>query len=217
MIPRSRSSVSSRLPVGRLAAVLALAALATAACGSASTSFDPTSTCGPDGKFAGAYPSLEALLPTSFEGKAPTTVDSGRNCSDAAIGSLIVHGAAGVEFAGATWDLGSESGGTSVVFALPGHDLPAAWIAEFYEIGAQTAKKTDNITTSTPAFDGTGPAFRLDTLNDLSLQSVVTWQDGSYVRVVLVATSVSPGASRAAHDDLVTKLVAATVGVMGGT
>lgn len=205
------------LPAGRLVVVLTILSLVAAACGSASTSFDPAGTCGPDGKFAGAYPSLEALLPTSFDGKSPTSVDSGRNCSDAAIGSLITHGAAGVEFAGATWDLGGESGVSSVVFSLPGRDLPAAWIAEFYEIGARTAKRTENISTSTPTFDGTGPAYRLDTLNDLSLQSVVTWQDGANVRVVLVATAVSPSASRADHDDLVTRLVAATVAVMGGT
>jgi hypothetical protein len=140
-------------------------------------------------------------------------VDSGRNCTEKALGSLIAHGAAGVRFAGATWDLGNGRGITSAVFGLAERDLPAAWIAEFYEIGARTAKRTENIATSRPVFAGTGETWRLDTLNDLSFQTVVTWGDGPLVRVVLVATPVSPDASRAAHDELVAKAVAATVAV----
>ena len=206
-------------PGSRLLAVLLVAVLATvlAACGGAGTTFDPRGTCGADGKAAGAYPNLEATLPTSLDGKAPTSVDSGRHCSEAAIGSLITHQAAGVEFAGATWDLGNGTGVSSVLFSLPQRELPAAWIAEFYEIGARTAKRTENITAGRQTFDGTAEAYRLDTLNDLSLQSVVTWQDGNVVRVVLVATAVSPAASRVAHDELVTRAVAATVAVMGHT
>ena len=187
------------------------------ACGGGGATFNPSGTCGADGKAPGAYPDLEKLLPTRFEDKAPTSVDSGRHCSVSALGSLITHDAAGIEFAGATWDLGSGTGVSSALFSLPERELPADWIAEFYEIGARTAKRTENIATSRPTFDGTGATFRLDTLNDLSLQSVVTWQDGNIVRVVLVATTVSPTASRAAHDDLVRQAVAATVAVMGGT
>ena len=186
------------------------------ACGSGGPSFDPKATCGPDGKVAGAYPELEARLPATFDGKAPTSVDSGRHCSETALGSLITHDAAGIEFAGASWDLGQGTGVSSALFSLPGRDLPAAWIGEFYEIGARTAKRTENITASRQEFAGTGAAYRLDTLNDLSLQTVVTWQDGPIVRVVLVGTTVSPSATRAAHDDLVTKAVATTVGLMGG-
>ena len=189
----------------------------TAACGGSVASFSPTGTCGADGKVPGAYPALEARLPKDFSGQPPTTVDSGRHCSTEALGSLITHHAAGIEFAGATWDLGGGTGVTSALFSLPGADLPADWIAEFYEIGARTAKRTGNITTSRPVFDGTGATWRLDTLNDLSLQSVVTWQEGAIVRVVLVATTVSPSASRSAHDDLVTKAVVATVAVQGGS
>lgn len=208
-----------RTAIRLVLAMIVLAMLVSlAGCGGATgATFNPSGTCGADGKVAGAYPNLEALLPTTFDGKATTSVDSGRNCSDAAIGSLITHDAAGVEFAGATWDLGGGIGVTSALFSLPERELPAAWIAEFYEIGARTAKRTENITTSRPAFPGAEQPYRLDTLNDLSLQSVVTWQDGKVVRVVLVATTVAPGASRAAHDDLVTKAVAATVAVMGGT
>jgi len=200
-------------PASRPLAALLVAVLATvvAACGGAGATFDPSGTCGADGKIAGAYPNLQVLLPTTFDGKAPTSVDSGRHCSEAALGSLITHDAAGVEFAGATWDLGSGTGVSSVLFSLPGRDLPAAWIAEFYEIGARTAKRTEHIETSRPTFGGAGETWRLDTLNDLSFQTVITWGDGGIVRVVLVATPVGPDASRAAHDELVAKAIAATV------
>ncbi len=184
------------------------------ACGSGGPGFEPNATCGSDGQVAGAYPELEARLPATFDGKAPTSVNSGRHCSETALGSLITHDAAGIEFAGSAWDLGQGSGVSSAVFSLPGRDLPAAWVAEFYEIGARTAKRTENITASRPEFPGTGATFRLDTLNELSLQTVVSWQDGPIVRVVLVGTIVAPGASRAAHDDLVAKAVAATVARM---
>ena len=217
MIPLISRAGGARLPRTWLVLVLSVALVAAlTACGSAGPSFDPKATCGSDGKVPGAYRELEARLPTTFDGKAPTSVDSGRHCSETALGSLITHGAAGIEFAGASWDLGQGTGVSSALFSLPGHDLPAAWVAEFYEIGARTAKRTENITASRQEFAGTGAAYRLDTLNELSLQTVVTWQDGPIVRVVLVATAVAPNASRGVHDDLVTKGVAATVARLGG-
>jgi len=219
VIPWNRFPRRSVMPRGlpRNHSLILACAFVLAACGGGGASFDPRGTCGPDGKAAGAYPALEQLLPTSFDGQAPTSVDSGRHCTESALGSLITHDAAGIEFAGATWDLGSGTGVSSALFSLPERDLPAAWIAEFYEIGARTAKRTEHITATRQTFPGTEEAYRLETLNELSLQTVVTWQDGNVVRVVLVATTVAPGASRAAHDELVTKAVAATVAVMGGT
>jgi hypothetical protein len=75
-----------------------------AACGAAIpvVSFDPASACTTDGRQPGAYPDLEALLPTSYQGKAPDNVDSGRNCTTAAMGALAGEGIDGVRFAGAT-------------------------------------------------------------------------------------------------------------------
>jgi hypothetical protein len=218
VIPLILRAGGARLPRTWLALTFCVALAATlTACGSAGPSFDPKATCGPDGKVAGAYPDLEARLPTTFDGKAPTSLDSGRHCSETALGSLITHDAAGIEFAGAAWDLGQGTGVSSALFSLAGRDLPAAWIAEFYEIGARTAKRTENITAIRQEFAGTGATYRLDTLNELSLQTVVSWQDGPIVRVVLVGTTVAPGASRSAHDALVTKAVATTVARMGGS
>ena len=77
--------------------------------------------------------------------------------------------------------------------------------------GPGPRKKTSNVETSRPVFDGAGETWRLDALNDLSFQTVVTWGDADVVRVVLVATKVAPDASRAAHDDLVAAAVRASV------
>jgi hypothetical protein len=197
--------------------VALVAALAAAGCAGPGATFDPAGPCVVDGRLAGAYPDLEARLPSELRGEAPTSVDSGRNCSTGALDSLVSHDVEAVTFAGAIWDLGNATGVTSVVFALPATGtgsrpaLPAAWIAEFYEIGARTAKRTENIATSRPGYEGTGEAWRLDALNGLSLQSVVTWGDGDIVRTVLVASNVSPGASREAHEALIEEAVAAAV------
>jgi hypothetical protein len=198
-----------------LSVALALAVAAAGCAGTAAT-FDPAGPCVADGRAPGAYPDLEALLPGSLDGEAPDSVDSGRNCSDGALGSLVSHDLDEIRFAGATWDLGGGRGVSGVVFGAAGTDLPAAWIAEFYEIGARTAKRTDNIETSRPAFEGAGETWRLDTLNDLSLQSVVTWGDGGLVRAVLVATPAAPDASRQAHDELVVAAVRASVEAPAG-
>ncbi|MEO8468950.1 MAG: hypothetical protein ABI573_04710 [Chloroflexota bacterium] len=197
--------------------VVALLAILVGACsGAPAATFDPNAPCGTDGRAAGAYPDLEARLPTTFEGTGPGTVDSGRHCSEAALGSLIVHKASNVQFAGAVWDLGGGAGISSAIFRLPSADLPADWISEFYDIGARTAKRTENIETSSPIIPGAGQVFRLDTLNDLSLQTVLVWQDGPVVRVVLIGTPVSPSATRAQHDDLVARAAAATVAAGSG-
>lgn len=203
-----------------ISAVLVLA-VAAAGCGGATATFDPAGPCVVDGRAAGAYPALEARLPATLggatlAGAAPTSVDSGRHCSDSALGSLISHDLDEVRFAGATWDLGGGAAVSSVVFALPVGDLPAAWIAEFYEVGARTAKRTENIETSRPVIPGVGDTRRLDTLNDLSFQTVVTWQDGNIVRVVLVASAVNPNASREAHDALVGTAIEATLQAPAG-
>lgn len=218
MIP-STPRRSRRAPrSGRVHAISAVLVLAVAAtgCGGATATFDPAGPCVVDGRVEGAYPALEARLPTTLDGAAPMSVDSGRHCSDSALGSLISHDLDEVRFAGATWDLGGGAAVSSVVFALPVGDLPAAWIAEFYEVGARTAKRTENIETSRSVIPGVGDTRRLDTLNDLSFQTAVTWQDGDIVRAVLVASAVNPNASREAHDALVGTAIEATLQAPAG-
>jgi hypothetical protein len=187
-----------------------------AGCATPGTTFDPSGPCVVDGQVAGAYPDLEAKLPVALDGESPTTVDSGRTCSEEGLGTLAARDVAVLTFAGATWDLGDGSGVSSVVFAIPDRELPAAWVAEFYEAGARAGKKTSNIEASRPTFDGAADAWRLDAINDLSLQTVVTWQDGMLVRVVLIATKVAPDASRAVHDELVESAVRNAVEAAAG-
>ena len=191
---------------------LALAALVLVAAGCSTNSFHAEGPCNVDGAIAGAYPQLEALLPTEFEGRGSNIRNSGRNCTDDALGSLTTHGVHELRFAGATWDFGSGRAATFAVMALPGEALPVAWIEELYEYGARTGKKTDNIEVTRPTIEGIGPVFKLEVLNDLSLQTIVVWPDGDRVRDLLVATQVTPSASRADHDAFVTRALAAAAG-----
>jgi hypothetical protein len=206
---------ASRAPLLRLVTSLGVVALAAAlvGCNGAAATFSPDGPCLADGRAPGTYPSLEALVPRSLEGKPADSLDSGRNCSQAALGSLTLHGVADLRFAGATWAGGSDAGTSIAVLTLPTGPLPIAWVEEFYAFGAVNGKKTDNVATSRPTFDRIGQAFRVDALNDLSYQSVVVWQDGSVIRVVIVATAVDPGASMAAHDARIVAAVAAAASI----
>jgi hypothetical protein len=165
--------------------------IALSACGSAvpAASFDPASPCSTDGRFAGAYPDLEALLPTTFEGKPPDTVDSGRNCTDAALGALAAAGVDGVRFAGATWALGGTSGLTVAVFE--GEGLDAARLLTFYEEGGRTARRTEKLQASDTTVGGAA-AKRLDVLgSDGTGQTIVTWPADAPGRVnVLLASDL---------------------------
>jgi hypothetical protein len=205
-----RPVLRPRTPARALLAALLAGPLLLAACGSAGATFSPDGPCVVDGRAAGAYPALEALVPATFDGVVATTRDSGRDCSRTALGTFAVaHDLAEVRFAGATWDEGGGLGTSIAVLALPAGDLPVAWAEQFYEEGAKAAKRTERIETSRPILDGPGEVFRLDTLNELSFQSVVVWADGPVARVVIVATRVSPDTSRAEHDARVLAAVAA--------
>src|SRR5829696_7976741 len=61
--------------------VLIVGSLLNACSGGPPPSFDPTGDCTTDGRAPGAYPELEALVPTRYQGVPPGTLDSGRNCT----------------------------------------------------------------------------------------------------------------------------------------
>jgi hypothetical protein len=105
-----------------------------------------------------------------------------------------------LRFAGATWDSGPNAGTSIAVFDAPG--LQADWIHEFYVDGAESGRDTESIEESTPTIGGT-PAFRVDALNGDSYQSVIDWQDGEHVRVVLVASNVREVSTKAQHEQSV--------------
>ena len=200
---------------GGLLALLAAVAFAVSACGGSGAS--PNPSCPADVRAPGTSPALEGLLPMSLDDAAPTTVDSGRNCTPRAVGTLAARGATGVRFAGATWDHGDSDGTVIAVFAPPadGGTLEAAWMEEFYLEGARASTKTENISTSRPQTGAAGTVFRLETLNDLSLQTVVVWPGDEVVHVVIVATRVEPNASRAEHDRRVDRAIEAAVSAAG--
>lgn len=163
---------------------------------------DPACPTG-DVRAAGTLPALEALLPRGMIERSPDSLDSGWNCSATALGSYVAHGIRKLNFAGATWAQRNSNGIVTAILALDTGPLDSAWVEEFYTAGAVAARHTGEVKTDRPTYKGAGPVFRLETINDLSLQTVVIWPAAQYVHVVLVATEVSPDAVRADHDERV--------------
>jgi hypothetical protein len=181
-----------------LAAVVATAVLG---CGWGGATFSPDGPCVADGRASGAYPDLEALVPTALEGRPPDRLDSGRNCSERNLGTLAGTGIEEIRFAGGLWERGVETGTTLAVFEADG--LTAEAMLDFYEAGARATPDTEDLETTEVIVAGRD-GFRLDVTNDTYLQSIVTWPapDGATVRVALVSSSArdveDPGAHEAA-------------------
>jgi hypothetical protein len=180
---------------------IALLLASLSACGggaSSYSSFDPTSACTTDGRFPGAYPGLEASVPATFDGRGPDSLDSGRNCTAAELGTLATRGIHEVRYGGGTWRLGSVSAVTLAVFA--GDGLTAQLIGEWYEASARGARNTRNITPSRPMVAGR-QGYRLDTVNGESSQTVIAWDAPSGETVfVIVTADVSEARIQAAMD-----------------
>jgi hypothetical protein len=166
--------------------------VATACSGAPAASFDPGGACVVDGRIAGAYPNLEALIPKTLGGRGPTKLDSGRNCTPANLGTLASHGITEVRFAGGLWSDAAQSGITLAIFQAPG--LTADWMGEWYEASARAGRTTGNIKTTEVTVAGQ-PANRMDLVNGDSSQTVITWAaeasaaagSGAVVHVVLAA------------------------------
>jgi hypothetical protein len=180
---RGRSSLPATL--------LALAVVAgSAACSTpTSQSFEPTSACTTDGRMAGAYPELEARVPTTYEGRGPDRLDSGRHCTPSNLGSLAAAGFDEVRFAGGTWDFGGQRAAALVVFTADG--LTADRIAEFYGASADAADRTQLTGVSTPILAGR-PGHRLDTRTGSRTQTVVVWPAAEADVVNVVITNDLP-------------------------
>jgi len=190
-----------------LVSVAAVMALAASAC--SGTGFDPSGPCTTDGRAAGAYPQLEATVPATFRGRGPDRLDSGRNCTPQALATLVAHGVTELRFAGGTWDLGSSSGVTLAVFDATG--LDPSWLAEFYEVGAKTAKNTQEVESRAVTIPNGSPGTRIDALNGESYQSVIVWSDGDRVRVALIASFIRETQTKVAHDAVVTEALQAAM------
>jgi len=163
-----------------------------------------------DGRGPGMYPNLEQLVPVDLGEVGATSVDSGRSCSDGRLSTLKTHGVTDLRYAGATWTPEGGSSTVIAVFTTPAGSPPlqSDWMAEFYEAGAKASTKTENIEISHPTYDQVGVVYQLNTLNDLSFQSVVVWPGDGFVHVVIVATQLEPGGvTRAQHDASVRAVV----------
>jgi hypothetical protein len=196
-------------------ALFGLVLISFLASGCAGAQFDPSGPCTADGRAPGAYPELERLIPTTFDTAAPTVLDSGRNCSATALGSLASHQVGELRFAGGQWHLGDRSGVTMAVLSSP-TGLDAGWVGEFYETSARLAKHTENVSAGTTRIGGVD-AFRVETLNDqTSFQTVVVWAGSAAIDVVIVASDVTEVGSRAAHDAIVGRAVTDFAGFLPG-
>ncbi len=174
----------------RLLVVLA-AAVALAGCSAgAAPSFDPTGACTGDGSAAGAYPELEALIPTMYHDTAPEKLDSGRNCTPVNLGSLAAAGIDEIRFAGGTWTFG-EPAVVLAVFTAPG--LTADLLADYYANSAAQAGRTDIIGQSSPTIAGR-QGRRLDTKTGEREQSVLVWPSADADRVNVIVTHDMPEA-----------------------
>jgi hypothetical protein len=172
-----------------LAAFALVALLVLSACGEANSSFDPTGPCTADGAAPGSYPELEAQVPAMFEGRAPDTLDSGRNCTVENLGSLADAGIDEVRFAGGTWDFGGNRAAALVVFHAPG--LTRDRIADFYVASAAAANRTELTGESSPTLAGQATR-RLDSTTGSRIQTVVSWAGPEPDTVYVVITNDLP-------------------------
>ena len=178
--------------LARIGISVLTAALLTAACGSGpAPSFDPTGACSTDGRAPGAYPDLEALVPKSYQGVPPGTLDSGRNCTATNLGVLASLGISEVRFAGATWSFGAERAAVLAVFRT--HGLTGDAIADFYADSARAASRTQVVAISAPMIAGR-QGRRLDTMTGERTQTVVVWPSAMPDVVNVVITNDLPDA-----------------------
>ena len=199
LAPRRTSGVAATLGdvplntglIGRLVVFATLVVGLAACAGAAGPSFDPTGPCTADGKASGAYPELEAQLPATYRGEAPSLVDSGRNCSAQALGPLSTLGYDEVRFAGATWTFGAERALVLAVFTAPG--LEVADMAEFYEGSARDTPRMEVLDEAEPTIAGR-EGWRLDAKRVERLQTIVVWPAAEPDRVNVVVSNDLPDA-----------------------
>jgi hypothetical protein len=166
--------------------------------------FDPTGPCTADGNAPGAYPELEAVVPTAFRDAAPAEVDSGRTCTSAGLGPLAAHGVKELRFAGATWTTGSESGLTLATFVdASGTPVDAAWLVEFYEVGARAGKNVTSVDVNDYPIGGNVLGRRIDVLNGESYQTLVIWKRGDAIAVAVIASAIREIQTKEAHEAVV--------------
>src|SRR5258708_28539359 len=112
---------AGRVPrLARLCVLALTCLLVIAACsGGAVAAFDPSGPCASDGSAPGAYPELESRIPATLLGAKPTTLDSGRHCTPAALGSLTAAGISEIPFPAGTRSFRAERDAAPPLFHAP--------------------------------------------------------------------------------------------------
>ena len=175
--------------------------------------FEPTGPCTADGRASGAYPELEAAVPTAYQGAKPSQLDSGRICTPTGLGTLAGHAVKEMRFAGGIWSTGTDSGLSLAVLIDPdGPPLDPAWVVEFYDAAARVGKNVQSIETSAYPVSAGIAGSRIDVLNGESYQSVIVWERRGQIAVALVANFIREIQTKEAHD----KIVRAAVDAFGG-
>jgi len=187
--------MTRRALAGPIVACLALVLLLAACVDDATPvgSFDPSTACnGADSQvMKGAYPDLEAAMPTSLAGVAPTSLVSGRLCSANTLGTLYALGVHETHFASAVWNRGGGSGVQLTLMSATG--LTVANVLESYTSGAANAPKVHSLKTSSITVNGLA-GMRDDIENDDYAQDVVVWPGGGsgLIRVVITSNIHEP-------------------------
>jgi hypothetical protein len=183
-------SLLSRRPSPHALIAVVLVALLSGGCSFEPVeSFDPTGPCTGDGAAIGAYPELEALVPTEYEGRGPDRLDSGRNCTPENLGSLADLDIVELRFAGGTWDFGSDIAAVLAVFTADA--LTADALADFYATSARVGNRTQVTGESDLTIAGR-PGRRLDTKTGERIQTVVVWPAAVDGRVNVVLSHNLP-------------------------
>ena len=176
----------------RIGCIALAAAILVAGCGASSgASFDPTGPCSADGRAPGAYPDLEALVPKLYQGAAPGTLDSGRNCTATNLGALASFGISEIRFAGATWSFGGERAVVLAVFRSSG--LTTEAMGNFYLASARAAARTQVVASTAPMVSGR-QGWRLDTTTSERTQTVVIWPSATADLVNVIISNDLPDA-----------------------
>jgi hypothetical protein len=162
---------------------LLLVAIVATACGSASASFDPTSACTTDGHQPGAYPVLEARIPTTYLGTGTGEAGLGSQLHP---GQPRVAGAAGFSETAspAGPDVRRRAGGRAGGVHRQGPD--GRQDGRLLHAERQGRSRTTVTAESAPTLAGR-PGRRLDTTTGSRLQIVVVWPaaDPDFVNVVI--------------------------------
>jgi len=176
--------------MSRALAALVLTSLIAAAACAPSAPPDGSLPCDPSidvQRAAGFDLALEASLPLAAFVETPTTVDSGRECSEKRLGPLWGSGLRELRSAGAIFERENLTGFSVVTYQGVGLTLDALTYA--FERGAATGRKTQDIRIESAPV-GTWEGSRMTLLNGDKRQVIVLFQvDGEVDQVRGLLTS----------------------------